>query len=1001
MKITVRRFGVSAAILSLALALATTTLGQTATGTLRGQVTDPSASAVSGAALLVITPEGRSLTATTSRDGLFEVKNLAPGKYAVKVIADGFSTYENPGVVIAAGQIQKLNILLSIAAQQEKVEVAEQAAAVNVNPNSNAGAIVLSGKDLDALSDDPDDLQSDLQALAGPSAGPNGGQIYIDGFTGGKLPPKSSIREIRINQNPFSAEFDRLGFGRIEIFTKPGTDKLHGQFFVSGNSSAFNSRSPFIKADPSYHTVMFSGNVGGALGKRASYFFSVERRTIDEVSVISAVTLDSNFNQTPFSAFAPNPRTRTEISPRFDFQLSKNNTLTLRYQYEGGKEVNSGIGQFSLPSVGFNQRNSEQNFQASDTQIIGTKVVTETRFRYSHEISSDIARSFQPTISVLDAFTGGGSGRGNSSDSQKRYEFQSYTSVALAKNLVKFGGRLRAFRQSESSVSNFNGNFTFGARPVCTKDGFCQNITSLQSYQITARELDRLKIGPGRKLTDDEARSIIALGGGPSQFSITTGSPLAAVTVYDAGLYVQDDFRLRQNITVSAGLRFETQNDIHDHADIAPRLGIAWGIGRGKSASPKTVVRAGYGIFYDRFGQDLLLQAERSNGINTQQHIFSNRNPQDALIALNYFINPPRPNDPIAGSVRTTTIRRVSPQLHAPYTLQTAISLERQLSRIANVSVTYLNARGVHMLVSQNINAPFPSGLRPFGDIGNIYEFESAGVFRQNQLLFNGGIRGGNRFSLTGFYSLSYASSDTAGAGSFPSQPYNLAADYGRAPFDVRHRIFVGGSMSLPYGFRLNPFLIIQSGAPFNITVGRDLNGDSIFNDRPGVVTDPSRASVLRTRLGSFDLAPLSGQPIIPINMLNGPSRTSLNLRVSKTFGFGRKAEAIARGGPGGEGGHRIGLAGPGGEHGREGGGGGGHGGFFGGGGGGGSNNRYNLTFSVNARNIFNKSNLANPIGNLSSPLFGQSNALAGGPFGGGFGGAANRRIDLQANFSF
>ena len=147
-------------------------------------------------------------------------------------------------------------------------------AGVDTNPSSNAGAIVLSGKDLDALPDDPDELQTDLEALAGPSAGPNGGQIYIDGFTAGQLPPKSSIREIRINQNPFSAEYDKLGYGRIEIFTKPGTDKYHGQVSVMGNSSAFNSQNPFlIGTEPSYHSLQYMGNVGGPLGKKASFFF--------------------------------------------------------------------------------------------------------------------------------------------------------------------------------------------------------------------------------------------------------------------------------------------------------------------------------------------------------------------------------------------------------------------------------------------------------------------------------------------------------------------------------------------------------------------------------------------------------------------------------------------------------------------------------------------------------------------------------------------------------
>src|ERR1700749_672012 len=121
----------------------------------------------------------------------------------------------------------------------------EAAAALSVDPAANAGAIVIQGKDLEALSDDPDELQSDLQALAGPSAGPNGGEIYIDGFTGGTLPPKSSIREIRINQNPFSAQYDKLGYGRIEVFTKPGTDEYHGQFYLMGNDSVFNTSNPF------------------------------------------------------------------------------------------------------------------------------------------------------------------------------------------------------------------------------------------------------------------------------------------------------------------------------------------------------------------------------------------------------------------------------------------------------------------------------------------------------------------------------------------------------------------------------------------------------------------------------------------------------------------------------------------------------------------------------------------------------------------------------------
>jgi hypothetical protein len=223
----------------------TTTQG--ATGTIRGQVTDPSAAAVVGASIIATAADGTSLAATTNRDGVFELKGVAPGKYTVEVIAKGFALYKNDAMQVAAGQIQQLNVTLTIEAEQQQVTVTDEAGAVDVSPTNNAGAIVINGAALDALPDDPDELQTDLTALAGPSAGPNGGQFYIDGFTAGQLPPKSAIREIRINQNPFSAQYDKVGYGRIEIFTKPGTDKWHGGFSVNGNDSALNTRNPLTR----------------------------------------------------------------------------------------------------------------------------------------------------------------------------------------------------------------------------------------------------------------------------------------------------------------------------------------------------------------------------------------------------------------------------------------------------------------------------------------------------------------------------------------------------------------------------------------------------------------------------------------------------------------------------------------------------------------------------------------------------------------------------------
>src|SRR5271170_2671746 len=295
---------------------------QTGGGIIRGQVTDPSNASVAGATVLLTTPTGASMDTTTNKDGVFEFKDLAPGKYQLKAVAQGFALFTKADVIVTAGQVTRANIALQLEVQEQKVEVQSTTTQLDVNPANNANTIVLQGKDLDALSDDPDELQSQLEALAGPSAGPNGGQIYIDGFTGGQLPPKASIREIRINQNPFSAEYDKLGYGRIEILTKPGTNQFHGQFLFDVNDQPFNAQNPFVSTVPPYHTFLFSGNVSGPITKKASFFFDAERRNIGDAAIVNAVVLGcvdqpvncpTNFTPTPFTSAISNPKTRTSV----------------------------------------------------------------------------------------------------------------------------------------------------------------------------------------------------------------------------------------------------------------------------------------------------------------------------------------------------------------------------------------------------------------------------------------------------------------------------------------------------------------------------------------------------------------------------------------------------------------------------------------------------------------------------------------------------------------
>jgi len=976
--------------LFLSLAFPRSAAAQSATGTLRGQVTDPSGAAVPDASVLVKPASGALITATTNRTGVYEIKNLAPGKYDLQVLAKGFSISESPDVTITANQIQQFDVKLTVEQQQQRVVVEAETPTVDVNPDSNVGAIILKQEDLQALSDDPDELQNDLEALAGPSAGPNGGQIYIDGFTAGQLPPKSSIREIRINQNPFSSEYDKLGYGRIEIFTKPGTDQWHGNIQVQGNDSPFNSQNPFAHGtEPPYYSTLFNGSVGGPLSKKASFFLGGQYRDINDIAVINAETLEPNFQPIPFISSVPEPRTRVNLGPRLDYQLTQTNTLSIRYQYYRDNQDSQGLQGFALPSQAYNALSIEHTVQISDTQIFGSNLVNETHFQYLRDSENQVAVSALPSVTVPLSFTSGGNAQQNVMEVANHYELQNYTQSVHGNHTVKFGVRLRETIDRSNADSAFNGSYFF---------------SSLKAFQTTVEGL-----AAGLPFSQ-----IQAMGGGPQQFSITSGTPHAYVSIFDSGWYAQDDWRVRPNITLSGGLRLEQQTGISDHLVWAPRVAFAWGLGKSKTA-PKTVLRVGSGLFYDRFTENLVLQAARLNGITQIQNVISSPcffSPNPLSFAqVQQLIQMNCPTVPIL-----PTRYQISPRLHAPGILQSAVTLERQIAKSTSLSISYLNSRGFDQLLTNNVNTPLPgtfpaNPVYPLGAPGNLYQFQSEAVFRQNQLISQVNYHWGSKVSLRGYYVLNYANSDTSGPTSFASNPFNISQDYGRASFDNRHRVSVVGSFNLPYGLSLYPFMLFVSGSPYNITISKDLIGSSQFNQRPAIASQLSNpADVAMTEFGSFDTIPQPGETLVPVNFLTAPARFSLNLRLSKTWGFGPEnthgGAGATNGGPGG--GPGTGGGGHGGGGGTRGGFG-TQGGFGGGGGGGGTNHRYNVTLGVNVRNVFNYENVNLPNGVLNPPdtpggtatvpaFFGRSNNLAGGAFS---STSASRVVYLQLGFSF
>ncbi len=947
-------------------------------GSLRGIITDQSGALVPAAQIRVTGPAGIVREVTSTGDGSYIINGLAPGKYAVRASSAGLTQPESTSVDIGTGAATTLNIGLRLVLENQQVTVDEKlTGSVDTDPSQNAASLSVSGSDLDALSDDPDDLAADLAALAGPSAGPAGGQFYIDGFTAGDavLPSKSSIREIRINQNPFSPEFETIGFGRTEIFTKPGTDKFRGQVYFNYGNDIFNSRNPYAQQKAPFLLKDPGGSFGGALGKRTSYFVDLDRRQIDNGAVINAVIVDQKtFAITPYSAVAGTPSTRTRISPRLDYQINSSNTFMFRYGLTDSSNDANGIGGFNLISKAYTQTMREHAFQATETAVISSHIIDETHVQFLHQNQVQKTASLDPAISVASAFNGGGPGNPDYFYIHHHYEVQNFVSMAFGKHTIKTGVRLRAVSLVDSTKANFDGTWTFGGNTA---------FSSIQQYQQTL---------------------LHAPGVGPTQLTVNAGTPGVQVGQIDLSFFAGDDYRIRPNITFSYGLRYEWQTNIHDNKNFAPRVAVAWAPGKpAKGGRAKTVIRLGGGLFYDRFTEQNILVAERFDGVSQKQFVV--RNPFTVLTPGTYSF-PTIPSiaelQKIPGALSLQAVHTVSPLISVPYVIQTALGVERSLPRNTTLAVTWTNSHALHGLRTRNINAPLnrvatPS-IYPYasqGLTGPILEMESAGLYNQNQLVTNLNTRVNSKISLFGYYTLSYAKSNADGVNSFPADQYNLADEYGTASGNARHRGSIGGSVATYWNLRLSPLVDLRSGTPFNITTSQDIYGSTILNARPGIVTDPNFPGVVKTAYGLFNPNPQPGDTIVPRNFGRSPSQFSVDLRVARTFSLRKNREKTARAGAADSGGSpsvAAPVAGP--ARSRN-----GIGGFDGQAtaiGNAGGNKNYNLTVSVSSRNLFNHVNPGPVIGNINSPKFGQSNELSGGN-----GASSNRRFEFQLRLAF
>jgi hypothetical protein len=759
-----------------------------------------------------------------------------------------------------------------------------------------------------------------------------------------------------------------------------------------------NARDAFATFKAPFQDRSFGGYFSGPIIRnRWGFFFDMRRNERDGNDYVNAVVLDPiTFLPTPFATTVLTPVRNTNFSIRSEYLLSKKHTIGAQFRHSENDTLRSSGNPFTLPERATNSLSREDTLRFSLTAIASERAVNELRIQLSRRSSRTRALSDEVAINVLDSFNGGGS-QAFTDNSNRNLDFTDNVTYTLKNHTFKAGFRTEAVQPINLNRSNFGGTFTFGqdfernAAGVIIPgaDGAPIPISSIELYSRVVRGVRGYR---------------------PSQFSINSGDPFVGFSQWEFGWFLLDDWKVSPRLFLSYGLRHEFQTHLDDKLNFAPRFAVAWNPDKER----KTTIRGGGGIFYSYVNSGITAETIRLDGQHQQQIVIQQPN---------FFENIP-PNLEDGTTPRLPTTRRKAPGLNDPYTILGGVSYERPLPFRLFGAASYTWTRGVHLLRSRNINAPRLLGdesIFPFPGEGPILQYESTGLSTRNEMRLN--VRTGFSQKLTVFanYTLASTHNNTDGANSNPANPYDLSTEWGRAGSDIRHNVFVGGSISVPWGLRFNPFITASSGRPFNITTGRDNNRDNQYTDRPSFAS-PDDPGAIITSFGTFNPIPFAGDQVIPRNFGEGPGFVSVNLSVSKTLGFGPPPNSFRAAAPNGAGqqnaraGQRQNQRGA--DQGRGGGagsprgggpvmiGGGGGGGFQGGRGGGNmmmmggdGRHKYNLTLTVSANDIFNHVNLASYNGVLTSPFFGVANATVGGR--GGFGGGGFRRIDLNLRFNF
>lgn len=846
--------------------------------TVQGVVADPTGAIVPNAEVDLVNPDG-SIEGTTKSggDGNFQMPAPHTGNFTLIISEPGFQTVQlpvtvKPNVILVTAPVAHimaapLHITMPIAAVATSVRVNGDTDEDLTAPESNRDSSVLTASDLKALPIFDNDYVTAMSSFLDDSASATGGSgLMVDGVEANRATVSASaVQEVRINQDPYSAQYYWPGRGQMEIITKSAADKYHGQFNFLFRDSSLNAQNALAPSKPFEQRRVYEGHLTGPIffAKKSSFLASFNRAEEDLDSVVDATIVPTTADPAGlFQANVPSPTRDTEFSVRAAHQFGDKYSAYAQYSYEEWTGQNQGVGGQALQSSGYNSEYHEDDTVVHVDSTLSPVLLNQLSIVGEHDFNSHANVIEAPRVSVSGDFVGG-SAQGDYLSTEYNFRISDMITWTRGRHTFKFGAGIpHISRRAFDDNTNALGTYTFG--PTLASDGVTVEQTALQNYTNNL----------------------------PSEFSQNTGDVHFIYHQQEMGAFIQDQWKINDRFSITPGIRYDWQNFLATkRLGFAPRVSFAWVVDQ----DSKLVLRGGGGIYYDRFGSGPLLDLAR----------YEDARRRSIQVSLNPADLPASGCVPVSECTTITeqppNLAQLAPDAAIPYQIQYGLSIERQLGEKATGIISAYTARGIHEFRSVDINAPTPeSGYteRPNADYGMIRQMQPYGFFEGSGLDISYRGRLNKYFTGFGRYTWSHYESNTNGIGWFPQNQYAPNDEWSNASFDRRNRLGMYAMFNPKSVYNIATGIFANTGRPWTITTGTDLYGDSLFNTRPDGVarnteTAPSYVD-LDLRWGhdfavssnKDEDAPRVGFSAGAFNLLNHQNPSSIDtVDTSPTFG--------------------------------------------------------------------------------------------------------------------